>query len=156
MGETTYLFSRPFRSIFPDWKTEISTERKARGFSFFHRRDNRVSFLTLNSPNPADPVLNDTIGGENAMSSTGFRARMVWSRSAQEMLDHVTRDWRNHYVTADILSYEELQTFVIRPFVLVVRLDAPILERFRRLTRYSISNSFFSGIGIDPYYLPQS
>jgi len=58
------------------------------------------------------------------------------------MLDHVTRDWRNHYVTADILSYEEIQAFVIRPFVLVVRLDAPILERFRRLTRYAIPNSF--------------
>ena len=51
------------------------------------------------------------------------------------MLDHVTRDWRNHYVTADVLSYEELTEFTIRPFVLVVRLDAPILERFRRMSR---------------------
>ena len=63
------------------------------------------------------------------------------------MLDHVTKDWRNHYVTADILSYEELQTFVIRPFVLVVRLDAPILERFRRMTRYVILELFFFFVG---------
>ena len=94
----------------------------------------------LNSPNPAD-LAGNAIGGEDA---TGFRARTVWSRSAQEMLDHVTRDWRNHYVTADILSNEELQTFVIRPFVLVVRLDAPILERFRRMTRYVVPSSFWA------------
>ena len=51
------------------------------------------------------------------------------------MLDHVTRDWRNHYVTADVLSYDELHTLSIRPFVLIVRLDAPILERFGRMRR---------------------
>ena len=108
-------------------------------------RDNRDSFLTLNSPNPAD-LAGYAIGGEDAISSAGFRARSVWSRSAQEMLDHVTRDWRNHYVTADIVSYEELQTFVIRPFVLVVRLDAPILERFRRMTRYATPSSVLGGL----------
>ena len=60
------------------------------------------------------------------------------------MLDHVTRDWRNHYVTADVLSYEELQEFLIRPFVLAVGLDAPVLERFRRMTRYSQPTLVFS------------
>ena len=53
------------------------------------------------------------------------------------MLDHVTRDWRNHYVTTDTFSYEELNGFAMRPFALVVSLDAPILERFKRMTRYS-------------------
>ena len=49
-------------------------------------------------------------------------------------------------MTADVLSFEELQTFVIRPFVLVVRLDAPILERFRRMTRYATPSSFLGGL----------
>ena len=52
------------------------------------------------------------------------------------MLDHVTRDWRNHYVTSDVLSSGDLSEFAVRPFVLVVKVDAPILERFRRVTRY--------------------
>lgn len=82
----------------------------------------------MNSPNPAASM-------ENLASQVGIFTRRVWSRSTKEMLDHVTRDWRNHYVTADVLSYEELTEFTIRPFVLVVRLDAPILERFRRMSR---------------------
>ena len=87
----------------------------------------------MNSPNPCDP--SDGMSGETAVSQGGVLARKVWSRNPREMLDHVTRDWRNHYVTADVVSYDELQEFAIRPFVLIVRLDAPILERFRRLTR---------------------
>lgn len=90
----------------------------------------------MNSPNPADP--SDGLGGEIAASPAGIVVRRVWSRNPQEMLDHVTRDWRNHYVTADVLSYDKLHEFVIRPFVLIVRLDAPILERFRRMTRSEI------------------
>jgi len=86
----------------------------------------------MNSPNPGEAAS----GGENSASQIGFLARAVWSRNAREMLDHVTRDWRNHYVTAGDLSYDELQEFAIRPFVLIVSLDAPILERFRRKTRY--------------------
>ena len=52
------------------------------------------------------------------------------------MLDHVTRDWRNHYVTSHVLSSDGLREFAVRPFVLIVSLDAPILQRFRRMTRY--------------------
>jgi dCMP deaminase len=89
----------------------------------------------MNSPIPGDP--SGGLGGETtvAPSVDGVLVRRVWSRNPREMLDHVTRDWRNHYVTADILSYDELHGFAIRPFVLIVSLDAPILERFMRMTR---------------------
>lgn len=90
----------------------------------------------MNSPTPADP--NDGVGGESAAAAPpvdGVIVRRVWSRNPREMLDHVTRDWRNHYVTADVLSYDGLNEFAIRPFVLIVSLDAPILERFTRMTR---------------------
>ena len=75
------------------------------------------------------------MGGETTALQERQLAERVWSRNPQEMLDHVTKDWRNHYVTADVLSYDELHRFAIRPFVLIVRLDAPILERFGRMTR---------------------
>ena len=94
------------------------------------------SFLTLNSPIPADPT--DGTGEEAAVTSQigGVITQRVWSRNPQEMLDHVTRDWRNNYVTADVRSYDDLHEFAIRPFVLIVKLDAPVLERFRRMIRY--------------------
>ena len=90
----------------------------------------------MNSPTPADP--SNGVGRETAVAATpidGVFVRRVWSRSPREMLDHVTRDWRNHYVTVDVLSYDELNEFAIRPFVLIVSLGAPILERFTRMTR---------------------
>lgn len=102
-----------------------------------YRDGERVSFLTLNSPIPPDP--SDGIGGGETSTASqigGAFTRRVWSRNPQEMLDHVTRNWKNHYVTSDVLSSDELREFAIRPFVLIVRLDAPILERFRRMTRH--------------------
>lgn len=102
-----------------------------------HRDGEIDSFLTLNSPIPPDP--SDGTGRETSAASQiggGVFTRRVWSRNLQEMLDHVTRDWRNHYVTSDVSSSDSLRQFAVRPFVLIVRLDAPILERFRRMTRY--------------------
>lgn len=89
----------------------------------------------MNSPTPADP--NDGVGGEIAAAPPvdGVFVRRVWSRNPREMLNHVTRDWRSHYVTTEVLSYDELRKLAIRPFVLIVRLDAPILERFTRMTK---------------------
>jgi hypothetical protein len=99
------------------------------------RDGERDSFLTLNSPIPPDAT--DGTGGETATVSQigGVFTQRVWSRNLQGMLDHVTRDWRSHYVTSDVLSSEDLREFAVRPFVLVVKLDAPILDRFRRMTR---------------------
>jgi hypothetical protein len=114
-----------------------TTEKHWRNSS---RRDTD-SFLTMNSPNPADP--SDGIGWIDAASQVGIVTRTVWAPGAREMLAHVTRDWKNHYVTTEVLSFDELRDFAIRPFVLIVRLDAPILERFRRKTRYSLE--FFCG-----------
>jgi hypothetical protein len=105
---------------------EVNTYTLTNNTPLTHRDGNADSFLTLNSPIPADS--SDGIGG--------ILTQRVWSRNPREILDHVTRDWRNHYVTAAVLSTDELREFAIRPFVLIVSVDAPILERFRRMTRY--------------------
>ena len=39
-------------------------------------------------------------------------------------------------MTSDVSTSDELREFGIRPFVLIVKLDAPILERFKRAMRY--------------------
>ncbi|KAF7311046.1 hypothetical protein HMN09_00648100 [Mycena chlorophos] len=58
--------------------------------------------------------------------------------SAAQLLDHVTREWRRDWVTSDLTTREALEMFTLRPFVLVLSVDAPLLERFHR---FNTSNS---------------
>ncbi|TDL28036.1 hypothetical protein BD410DRAFT_340677 [Rickenella mellea] len=55
--------------------------------------------------------------------------------SPAAMLQHVTHNWRTNLVTRDIEDNKSLKPFLIRPFVLLVTLDARILLRFRRAQR---------------------
>ncbi|KAI0788680.1 cytidine deaminase-like protein [Abortiporus biennis] len=48
------------------------------------------------------------------------------------LLDHITKNWRSDFVTVDLNTKDLLDTFVTRPFVLVVNVDAPLLIRFHR------------------------
>ncbi|KAK7694966.1 hypothetical protein QCA50_002154 [Cerrena zonata] len=52
--------------------------------------------------------------------------------SAVNLLDYVTKNWKSNFVTVDLDTEELLQPFLIRPFVLVVYVDAPLLTRFQR------------------------
>lgn len=56
-------------------------------------------------------------------------------RTPAEMLDFVTRNWLSDFVTVDLNSNEVLRTFLVRPFFLVVHVDAPILCRYYRSMR---------------------
>lgn len=49
------------------------------------------------------------------------------------MLEFVTRNWKANYVTEDLISRDDIEPFAIRPFFMVVRVDAPTLQRFKRL-----------------------
>ncbi|KAH9486498.1 Deoxycytidylate deaminase [Psilocybe cubensis] len=52
--------------------------------------------------------------------------------SHTELLDYVTKNWRNDFVTSDLRTRSLIETFVRRPFFLLVSVDAPLLERFHR------------------------
>ena len=49
-----------------------------------------------------------------------------------ELLDFVTRNWLSNFVTLDLNTVSLLGMFRIRPFFLVLEVDAPILIRFNR------------------------
>ncbi|KAI6047916.1 cytidine deaminase-like protein [Pisolithus marmoratus] len=49
-----------------------------------------------------------------------------------ELLEHVTRHWRSNFVTVDLTSSELISLFVKRPFFLLIKVDAPLLQRYRR------------------------
>ncbi len=56
---------------------------------------------------------------------------MVFHTTAA-LLSHVTKNWRTNFVTLDLHTPDELTEFMTRPFILVVSVDAPLLERYRR------------------------
>lgn len=55
--------------------------------------------------------------------------------SIPDMLDLATRNWQSQFVTTSLRTYEELEPFLKRPFVLVVAVDGPIRARFDRAVR---------------------
>lgn len=48
------------------------------------------------------------------------------------LLDHVTANWRKHYVITHVADMEELQKLQKRPFFLHICIDAPVMMRYRR------------------------
>ena len=49
-----------------------------------------------------------------------------------EMLDYVTRRWQDNFVTSDLQIRAQIEMFVKRPFFLLVSVDAPLYDRYRR------------------------
>jgi dCMP deaminase len=49
-----------------------------------------------------------------------------------EMVDYVTKRWRENFVTVDIWTEEDLEIIVKRPFFLLISVDAPISSRWKR------------------------
>ncbi|KAL4070649.1 cytidine deaminase-like protein [Scleroderma citrinum] len=54
--------------------------------------------------------------------------------SSGDLLDHVTRNWRSDFVTEDLTSPELITLFARRPFFMLIRVDAPLMQRYRRLS----------------------
>ncbi|KAJ3865262.1 cytidine deaminase-like protein [Lentinula novae-zelandiae] len=57
-----------------------------------------------------------------------------------EVLDYVTRNWRSNFVTTDLRTREVIEMFIKRPFFMLLSLDGPLLERYRRSNRGSSLN----------------
>lgn len=48
------------------------------------------------------------------------------------MLEYVTLAWNQNFVTVDLDNAPVLETFMKRPWFMLVSVDAPIMQRFRR------------------------
>ncbi|KAJ8702228.1 Deoxycytidine monophosphate (dCMP) deaminase [Pleurotus ostreatus] len=53
--------------------------------------------------------------------------------TADGLLQHVTTNWRSHFVTTDLRDRTLIRKFVRRPFFMLMNVDAPLVERYRRL-----------------------
>ncbi|KAJ6140440.1 histidine biosynthesis bifunctional protein hisB [Penicillium chermesinum] len=54
--------------------------------------------------------------------------------TADALLDFVTKRWQERWVTTDIADTATLDRFVLRPFFLLVSVDAPVSLRWKRFT----------------------
>ncbi|KAG0224701.1 Deoxycytidine monophosphate (dCMP) deaminase [Actinomortierella wolfii] len=50
----------------------------------------------------------------------------------EDMLDHVTLNWMNHFVTCDANTVEKVAVLRKRPFFLLLSVEAPMMIRFSR------------------------
>ncbi|CAA7265904.1 unnamed protein product [Cyclocybe aegerita] len=85
-----------------------------------------LSFLSM-SPLPSP-----------APTSTSSYSRQQQTRcfsSTEELLIFVTENWRQHFVTTDLNTRDIIEPFIRRPFFLLLRVDAPLLERYARSRR---------------------
>jgi dCMP deaminase len=67
------------------------------------------------------------------------RSHPVAFASPEELLDHITRNWRKDFVTVDLTSNPIVSLFAKRPFFLLVNVDAPLLQRYRRFQGYVLA-----------------
>ncbi|KAI0001704.1 cytidine deaminase-like protein [Russula vinacea] len=54
-----------------------------------------------------------------------------------ELLEHVTRNWRKDFVTQDLRTEQAIQMFIKRPFFMLLSIDGPISDRFRRANKFN-------------------
>lgn len=59
--------------------------------------------------------------------------QMLRFRSTDSLLEFVTKRWRERWVTTHIESESVLETYMRRPFFLLISVDAPLMVRFQRL-----------------------
>ncbi|KAH8997375.1 hypothetical protein EDB92DRAFT_1415778 [Lactarius akahatsu] len=99
---------------------EVSTTDQSQQFSFVDV-DDRSFDATSNTDS----------------DSRDFLARQapeqpLWFASPTELLEHVTLNWRSNFVTRDLRTERMIQMFTKRPFFMLVSVDGPISDRFRR------------------------
>lgn len=87
-----------------------------KGYGFTRLRFNRSS----SDSSPSQPLL--TPSDENIRTFTTFN----------DLYDFVTKNWNQHWVTTDTCSPGELDLLFLRPFFLLISVDAPLTLRWQR------------------------
>ncbi|KAI0274984.1 cytidine deaminase-like protein [Gloeopeniophorella convolvens] len=88
------------------------------------------SFLSLSSAAPSPT---------SSHFPKKIREQPLWFPSAMELLEHVTRNWRSNFVTQDLRTEQVIRMFIKRPFFMLISIDGPIVDRFRRSDEFVLS-----------------
>ncbi|PCH33888.1 hypothetical protein WOLCODRAFT_135374 [Wolfiporia cocos MD-104 SS10] len=87
--------------------------------------DPRMSFLTMVSPPPSALPSPAPDNEQRPSQPLSFA-------SPSQLLHYVTKNWRMNFVTCDLNTKQLVAKFVVRPFFMIVHVDAPVLTRYRR------------------------
>lgn len=106
----------------------------------------RRSFLDVDSTRRGKPASNSFLSLDSPASAVssplayGFHRngteQVLSFASAAELLEHVTRNWRKDFVTQDLRTEQAVQMFTKRPFFMLLSIDGPISDRFRRANKF--------------------
>ena len=89
------------------------------------------------TPPDEDEAVSGVSNGIENLAVNGHGTGDVWFESMVEMTEFVTKRWRDHFVTVDIWTQEDLEVVAKRPFFLLISVDAPITIRWNRFTQRS-------------------
>lgn len=105
-------------------KTEIARYLSFQGFKFidFKREYNLI-------PNVENLKLNHC---ESSIIADRELKPEILFESLEDLIDHVTRNWRTNFVLTDITTLAELDQLSKRPFFLHISIDAPLKIRYQR------------------------
>jgi len=78
-------------------------------------------------PSP-NPLISHVQGTENHVESQIFHSPIA-------MLDYVTLNWKDNFVTTDLCTRALVEIFIKRPFFMLISVDAPLLVRYSRLQK---------------------
>ncbi|KAG0242110.1 Deoxycytidine monophosphate (dCMP) deaminase [Mortierella sp. GBA43] len=70
----------------------------------------------------------DISNGSNTQKTNQF----LEFETASKMLDHVTLNWMEHFVTCDVQTMEGISILRKRPFFLLLSVESPIMVRYHR------------------------
>ncbi|KAK2735635.1 Deoxycytidine monophosphate (dCMP) deaminase [Myotisia sp. PD_48] len=87
--------------------------------------------LEVASSNPS-PLPESRLSEQYRNPATSDPARIF--QTTEELIEFVTPRWREHWVTMDIQDGAALEKLRLRPFFLLIGIDAPITLRWRRFT----------------------
>jgi dCMP deaminase len=82
----------------------------------------------------------DSISGTSKFELDSSRNAQLCFSNVEEILDYTTQHWRTNFVTESLTLKEEIDPFIIRPFFMLVSVDAPLLHRFRRSPRSNLED----------------
>ncbi|KAJ7597499.1 cytidine deaminase-like protein [Mycena floridula] len=89
-----------------------------------------MSFLSLE--NEATPL----------SSPAPFKSQSLTFSTPEELLVFITKNWKTNFVTLDLHTRDLVQVFIKRPYFMLLSVDGPLLERYRRSTRFSTLEEF--------------
>lgn len=90
------------------------------------------------APKHADDGTTDEPGAPNThhkRDKRDNRRPSICFATSDELLEHVTQHWRDCWVTTGVMSTEAIETYSMRPFFLLISVDAPLLVRWARYQR---------------------